>query len=42
MDLLLPGLGLLFWTLLSFGVVFFILKKFAWKTIIASLDERES
>lgn len=42
MDLLLPGLGLLFWTLLSFGMVFFLLKKFAWKTIIESLDQRES
>ncbi|MFN5327020.1 MAG: F0F1 ATP synthase subunit B [Bacteroidota bacterium] len=41
MDLLLPGIGLLFWTLLAFGMVFFILKKYAWKTIIASLNERE-
>lgn len=41
MDLLLPGLGLLFWTLLAFGIVFFILKKFAWKPILASLQERE-
>jgi len=41
MDLLLPGLGLLFWTLLAFGIVFFILKKFAWKPILASLKERE-
>lgn len=41
MDLLLPGIGLLFWTLLAFGIVFFVLKKFAWKTILQSLDERE-
>ena len=42
MDLLLPGIGLLFWTLLTFGLVFFILKKFAWGIIIKSLNERES
>jgi F-type H+-transporting ATPase subunit b len=41
MDLLLPGIGLLFWTLLAFGIVFFVLKKFAWKIILTSLDERE-
>lgn len=41
MDLLLPGLGLLFWTLLAFSIVFFILKKFAWKPILSSLSERE-
>ncbi|MFY7879953.1 MAG: F0F1 ATP synthase subunit B [Lacibacter sp.] len=41
MDLLLPGLGLLFWTLLAFAIVFFILKKFAWKPILSSLNERE-
>jgi len=27
MDLLLPGLGLLFWTLLAFSAVFFSAKK---------------
>jgi len=27
MDLLLPGIGLLFWTLLAFAAVFFILRK---------------
>jgi F-type H+-transporting ATPase subunit b len=41
MDLLLPGFGLLFWTLLAFGIVFFILKKYAWKPILSSLDQRE-
>ncbi len=41
MDLLKPGLGLLFWTLLAFAIVFFILKKFAWKPILSSLNERE-
>ncbi|MHA4843746.1 F0F1 ATP synthase subunit B [Flavitalea antarctica] len=41
MDLLTPSFGLLLWTLLAFGIVFFILKKFAWKPILASLKERE-
>ncbi len=42
MDLLTPSFGLLLWTLLAFGIVFFILKKFAWKPILASLKERET
>jgi F-type H+-transporting ATPase subunit b len=42
MDLLLPDIGLLFWNLLVFLIVFFILKKFAWKPILKSLHERES
>lgn len=41
MDLLVPSFGLIFWTLLAFLIVFFILKKFAWKPILASLKERE-
>jgi F-type H+-transporting ATPase subunit b len=42
MDLLLPKLGLIFWTLLAFLIVFFILKKFAWTAILNGLNERES
>ena len=42
MELLQPGLGLIVWTLLAFLIVFFILKKFAWKPILASLKERET
>ena len=41
-PLLLPGLGLLVWTLLAFIIVFLILKKFAWKPILSSLKERET
>ena len=41
MELLLPKLGLLVWTLLAFLVVFFILKKFAWPAIIKGLRDRE-
>jgi F-type H+-transporting ATPase subunit b len=42
MDLLLPNLGLIVWTILAFFIVLFILKKFAWPVIIKSLDEREA
>jgi len=42
MELLLPGLGLLFWTLIAFGIVFFILKAKAWEPILSSLKERET
>ncbi len=41
MDLLLPKLGLIVWTFLAFMIVFFILKKFAWKPILQSLKDRE-
>ena len=41
MELLLPKLGLFFWNLVAFLVVLFILKKFAWKQILQSLNERE-
>jgi F-type H+-transporting ATPase subunit b len=41
MDLLTPELGLFFWTLIAFLVVFFILGKFAWKPILQSLKDRE-
>ncbi len=42
MDLLLPKLGLIVWTLLAFVIVFYILKKFAWKPILQSLKDRET
>jgi F-type H+-transporting ATPase subunit b len=41
MDLITPDFGLFFWMLVTFMLVFFILKKFAWKTIIQALKERE-
>lgn len=41
MELLLPKLGLILWTLIAFGIVFFILAKYAWKPILKSLDDRE-
>ncbi len=42
MELLTPGLGLIFWTFLAFIIVFLILKKFAWIPILAALKERET
>ncbi|MEZ5045568.1 MAG: F0F1 ATP synthase subunit B [Chitinophagaceae bacterium] len=42
MDLLTPGFGLFFWTLIAFLTVIFLLKKFAWKPILSALQERES
>lgn len=41
MELVSPGLGLIFWMVVAFGIVFFILKKFAWPSIMQALDERE-
>jgi F-type H+-transporting ATPase subunit b len=42
MDLLLPHLGLIVWTVLAFLVVLFILKKFAWGPILKGLNDREA
>ena len=41
MDLVLPGVGLMFWQTLTFLIVLFLLSKFAWKPIMSSLRERE-
>jgi F-type H+-transporting ATPase subunit b len=38
--MLTPELGLIFWQLVVFGLLFFLLSKFAWKPIISSLNER--
>ena len=42
MELITPGLGLVFWMVLSFSVILFILKKLAWKPILKALKEREN
>ena len=34
--------GLIFWTVITFVILLFILKKMAWKPILNSLDEREN
>jgi len=41
MQLLTPQFGLIIWTLLAFVIVFFILKKYAWKPILKSMNDRE-
>ena len=41
MDLITPDFGLFFWMVLTFGIVLFILKKFAWNTIVFAIKERE-
>ena len=33
--------SLIFWSVLSFAILFFILKKFAFPPILSALDERE-
>lgn len=40
MNLVTPGLGLIVWTSLFFLIVLFLLRKFAWKVILDSIDER--
>jgi len=41
MELVSPGFGLIFWMTISFGIVLFLLSKFAWPLILDSLKERE-
>lgn len=41
MGLLTPDPGLVFWTLITFGILVFLLKKFAWKPILHALKVRE-
>jgi F-type H+-transporting ATPase subunit b len=41
MSLLTPNPGLIFWMVVVFLLLFFILRKYAWKAIIEGLKERE-
>lgn len=41
MELIQPGLGLVFWMTVTFSLLLFILTKFAWKPILTALKERE-
>ena len=41
MQLINPGIGLIFWMTVAFGIVLFILGKFAWPAILKGLGERE-
>jgi len=40
-PLIMPNIGLMFWTLLVFLGLLFILRKFAWGPILSGLKERE-
>jgi len=40
-GLMSPSTGLMFWTLLIFGVLFFILKRYAFPPIISAVEARE-
>ncbi len=41
MDLITPGIGLIFWTSLVFIILFILLAKFAFKPIVGALQSRE-
>jgi F-type H+-transporting ATPase subunit b len=41
MDLITPAVGLIFWQLVFFLLLFVLLRRFAWGPILSSLNERE-
>lgn len=41
MELVLPKLGLFLWTLIIFGVLFLVMRKFAWGAILTAIHDRE-
>jgi len=41
MELVNPGIGLIFWMSLAFLTILYILKRYAWKPILKALKERE-
>lgn len=41
MELITPSTGLLFWMLVGFGILFFILAKFAWPIVMNAINSRE-
>jgi len=42
MELVNPGIGLIFWMTLAFGAILYLLGKYAWNPIIKALKEREA
>lgn len=42
MELIMPELGVFFWTVVAFLLVWAILRKFAWKPILNMLNERDA
>ena len=41
MDLVTPGLGLIFWSTITFILLLWLLKRFAWKPILGAVKSRE-
>ena len=42
MELVTPGIGLIFWTSVVFIVLIILLKKFAWSPILKAVDDRNN
>lgn len=42
MELFTPDIGLIFWMLIPFGIVFFVLAKYAWPVILKGVEKRAS
>jgi F-type H+-transporting ATPase subunit b len=41
MEIIKPGIGLLFWMVVSFSILLFILTKYGWKPIMNAIKQRE-
>lgn len=41
MELVTPSFGLVFWTLISFLILLFLLKRLAWKPVLSAIHDRE-
>lgn len=41
MDLITPGFGLVFWSIITFALLLIVLRKFAWKPILGAISDRE-
>jgi len=42
MEVVSPGIGLIFWMVVSFSILLFVLTRFAWKPIMKMIKEREA
>ena len=42
LELVTPGFGLTFWMVVTFLILMFLLKKFAWSPILEAVNEREN
>lgn len=41
MEIILPEIGVIFWSVLTFLIVWWVLRKFAWKPLLLMLNERD-